>query len=86
MPPKRANLVLTTDIPNVEFYVLDRDSFDVETDSGNGGKILVVDLELVEDGRLSGSVETQHQNAHFAGTEELAQDGRERKGVAHLWY
>ena len=34
--PKRPNLVLSTDIPDIETCVLVRDGLDVEADSGNG--------------------------------------------------
>lgn len=46
--PKRTNLVLTTDIPDVEFRVLERYGLDVEADCGDRGYVLV-ELELVED-------------------------------------
>ena len=36
MSPKRPNLILSTDIPNIETCVLVRDGLDVEADSGNG--------------------------------------------------
>lgn len=36
VPPKRPNLILSADIPNVETCVLVRDGLDVEADSGNG--------------------------------------------------
>jgi hypothetical protein len=47
--PKRANLVLASDIPHVELGVLVCDCFDVEADGGDCCDILV-ELELVEDG------------------------------------
>ena len=37
MAPQRTDLILTTDIPNCERDVLVLDSFDVESDSRNGG-------------------------------------------------
>lgn len=36
MSPKRPNLILSADIPNVETCVLVRNGLDVEADSGNG--------------------------------------------------
>lgn len=36
MSPKRPNLILSTNIPNIETCVLVRDGLDVESDSGNG--------------------------------------------------
>lgn len=39
--PQRANLILTTDIPDIEFDVLVGDALDVEPDSGNSGDVLV---------------------------------------------
>ena len=47
MPPKRSNLVLTADIPNVEFDILVGDGFDVEAYCWNCGNTLV-ELEFVQ--------------------------------------
>lgn len=71
MPPQGTDLVLTTNIPNVELDVLVRDRLDVEADGGDGGDILA-ELQLVKDRRLSGSIETEHEKAHFLGSEDLA--------------
>ena len=46
--PQRADLVLASDIPDVEFCVLVSDCLDVEADGGDGRDVLV-ELELVED-------------------------------------
>jgi hypothetical protein len=46
--PQGTNLVLATDIPDVEFGVLVCDGLDVEADGGDRGDVLV-ELELVED-------------------------------------
>lgn len=48
MPPKRPNLVLPSDIPNIELDVFIGDGLDVEADSRDGGD-LGVELQLVED-------------------------------------
>lgn len=71
MPPQGSDLVLATDIPDVELDVLVCDGLDVEADGGNGGDVLA-ELELVEDGGFAGGVETQHQQAHLLGSEDLA--------------
>ena len=47
--PERTDLVLTTDIPDVEFGVLVCDCLDVETDGRDCCHVLV-QLEFVEDG------------------------------------
>lgn len=47
--PQRADLVLASDIPDVELGVLVCDGLDVEADGGDGCDVLV-ELELVEDG------------------------------------
>lgn len=47
MPPQWPDLVLSTDVPDIELYVLVRDGLDVEADGGDGGDVLVK-LELVE--------------------------------------
>ena len=49
MPPEWSNLILTPNIPSVEFDVLVCDSLDVEADGGDGGDVLVK-LEFVENG------------------------------------
>jgi len=64
MPPQRTDLVLTTDIPHGELDVLVLDSLDVETDGRDGGDDFT-ELELVENRGLSGSVKTDHENAHL---------------------
>jgi hypothetical protein len=47
MSPQRPDLVLTSDIPDVEFGVLVGDGFDVEADGRDGSHVLV-EFELVE--------------------------------------
>jgi hypothetical protein len=42
--PQRADLVLSTNIPDVEFDVLVGDALNVETDSRNGSDILIREL------------------------------------------
>lgn len=48
MPPERTDLVLSADVPDVEFDVLVGYGFDVEADGRNGGNILV-ELKFIED-------------------------------------
>lgn len=57
MSPQRTDLVLTADIPDVEFGVLVCDGLDVETDRGDRCHVLV-QLEFVEDGYLARRVST----------------------------
>jgi len=64
MPPERADLVLSSDIPHGELDVLVLDRLDVEADRRNGGDDFTK-LELVEDSCLSGSVQANHQDAHL---------------------
>lgn len=71
MSPQGPDLVLATDIPHVELDVLVGDGLDVEADGGNGGNVLA-ELQLVQDGGLAGSVETEHEQTHFLGPEDLA--------------
>lgn len=73
MSPQRTNLVLTADIPDVKLDILVRDRLDIEADSRNGGNILA-ELELVENSRLSSRIETEHEQAHLLGSEDLAHD------------
>lgn len=71
MSPQRSNLVLTTNVPYVKLDVLVRDSLDVEADGWNSSDVLA-QLELVQDSCLSGSVETEHEQAHLLRSEDLA--------------
>lgn len=71
MPPERTDLVLATDIPDVELDVLVGDGLDVEAHGGDGGDVLA-ELELVENGGLAGGVEAEHEQAHFLRSEDLA--------------
>lgn len=57
VPPQWTDLILTTNIPDVEFDILVRDSLDVEADGGDSSDVLA-QLELVEDGGLSGGIKT----------------------------
>jgi hypothetical protein len=47
--PQRSNLVLATNIPNIEFHVLVRNGLNVESDGRNSCYALV-QLQLVKDG------------------------------------
>lgn len=49
VPPQRTDLVLSSDVPDIELYVLVRHGLDVEADCGDCGHGLV-ELEFVEDG------------------------------------
>jgi hypothetical protein len=49
VPPERADLVLSADVPDIEFGVLVGYGFDVEADGGDGCYVLL-ELEVVEDG------------------------------------
>jgi len=72
MSPEWSNLVLSSDVPYVEFYVLVRHSFYIETDRWDGGDRLV-QLQFVENRRLSSGIETQHQQPHLFIAKNLAQ-------------
>ena len=64
MSPERANLILSTDVPHRERNVLVLHGLDVETDRRNRRHDLT-ELELVQDGRLTGGIETnlRHRRA-----------------------
>merc|ERR1712118_575181 len=61
--PERTNLVLATDVPDGEADVLVLNGLDVEADRGDRSHHLP-ELQLVEDRRLSSSVEANHEDAH----------------------
>lgn len=48
MTPERTNLVLTTDIPNIELDVLIGHALHVEADGGDCGDILVAEFQFVK--------------------------------------
>ena len=48
MSPQRSDLILTTDIPDVELDVLVDDRLDVEAHRRNGGDV-VIELQLIHD-------------------------------------
>lgn len=48
MSPEGSDLVLTTDVPDVELDILVGHALDVESDSRNGSHILVAKFEFVE--------------------------------------
>ena len=57
MPPQRSDLILSSHIPHGEADVLVFDGLHVEAD-GWDGRHHLAQLELVEDGGLTGGVET----------------------------
>lgn len=46
--PERADLVLTADIPHIEFDVLIGHALDVESDGGDRGHVLVAEFQFVK--------------------------------------
>lgn len=92
MPPQRANLVLPTDIPDIEFDVLVCDVLDVEPDCRNSSHVLV-ELQFVQDrysfrqkpltrgtgGKHTGlarRIQSQHEQSHLLRSEDLAHNLR----------
>merc|ERR1712083_897353 len=70
--PQRSDLVLASNIPHRERDVLVLDGLDVEANGRDGGNDLAK-LQLVEDGRLAGGIEANHEDAHILLAEELAE-------------
>ena len=64
MLPQGPELVLTTDVPDGELYVLVLQSLDVEADGGDGLDELVL-LQLEEDRGLARAIQTQGDNSHL---------------------
>ena len=79
--PEGAELILTSHIPHGELEVLVLDGLHVESDGGDGGDALA-ELQLVQDGGLTGGIETDHKDADLL----LAEEGLEErtKGLTHL--
>mmetsp|Transcript_6977 Transcript_6977/g.13780 ORF Transcript_6977/g.13780 Transcript_6977/m.13780 type:complete len:213 (+) Transcript_6977:154-792(+) len=64
MPPKRADFVLTSDVPDSEVDVLVFNRLDIEADGRDRCDDLT-ELQLVEDGGFSGCVQSHHENSHL---------------------
>ena len=62
VPPECPDLVLAADVPDRHVHVLVLELLDVETD-GRDGDDQLVEFQLVQDGRLAGGVEAEHQDA-----------------------
>lgn len=48
MSPQRSNLVLPTDVPDIEFHILVCHTLHVEADRGDGSDVLVGEFQFVE--------------------------------------
>ena len=64
MSPKRANLVLSPYVPDGEANILVFDSFDVESDSGNGCYNFS-QLKFIEDGGLFADKPTKEKRVEY---------------------
>jgi len=73
VPPEGTDLVLTSDIPHGEVDILVLHGLHVETDCGDGGHDLT-ELKLIQDGGLTGGVETDHKDPHILLAEEAAEE------------
>ena len=69
VPPERSDLILSSDIPNCHFYLLEFDCFDIETDSWYCGDELS-QFELIERSCLASAIQTEEKNSHFPFREE----------------
>ncbi|GMS94578.1 hypothetical protein PENTCL1PPCAC_16753, partial [Pristionchus entomophagus] len=74
--PEGSNPLLSSDVPNCEGDALELDLFHVETYGGNSSDQLS-QLQFVQDGCLSGAVESKHQNAHALICSEKAPEASE---------
>ena len=73
MDPKKLPLHRHLSYPNIKFDILVCDCLHVESHGGDGVDRLS-QLQLVQDGRLSGRVQPQHQDPHLLVAEHLRQD------------
>ena len=78
MAPKGADLVLTAHVPHGERDVLVVHGLHVETDGGDGGDDLT-ELQLIKNGGLTGSIETDHKDTHLLLGEQLGEELADRK-------
>lgn len=54
MSPQRSNLVLPTDVPDIEFHILVCHALHVEADRGDGSDVLVGEFQFVENCCIGG--------------------------------
>jgi hypothetical protein len=66
---KKKSTYLTADVPDGEANIFVLDSFDIEANGRNGCDNLA-ELELVQDGCLTGGVQADHQNSHLLLAEQ----------------
>jgi hypothetical protein len=71
MPPQRSDLVLSTNIPNIELDILICDSLDVKPYGRDCGDVLI-QLQFIQYRCLSSCIQPQHQQAHLFRSEDLA--------------
>mmetsp|Transcript_13 Transcript_13/g.41 ORF Transcript_13/g.41 Transcript_13/m.41 type:complete len:243 (-) Transcript_13:27-755(-) len=77
--PQLAELLLATDVPHMELDILVLDGVDVEADRRDG-LLHLVQLELLQDGRLAGGVEADHEDGGVLLREEAV---KPRQDVSH---
>jgi len=71
--PEGTDLILTSHIPHGEVDVLVLHSLHIETDCGNCCDDLT-ELQLVQNGSLTGGVKTYHKNPHILLAEKTAEN------------
>ena len=72
MSPEGPDLVLAPDVPHVELHILIGDGLHVEPDRGDGGDRLS-QLQLVQDGSLTGGIKSKHQYSHLLVAKDLCE-------------
>lgn len=80
--PEGAELILASDVPHGELKVLVLYRLNIKTNSGNGGDDLA-ELELEEDGGLTGGIEANHKDTNLLFTEEVLESGH---NISHGYF
>lgn len=82
MLPELSDFILSSDVPDCKLDLLKFNSFNVKSDGWDWWDNFT-QLEFIEDGCLTGSVETEHQGSELLLSEEISEDFSEVK--THLF-
>eukprot|EP00055_Hartaetosiga_balthica_P016349 m.102973 g.102973 ORF g.102973 m.102973 type:complete len:94 (-) comp9088_c1_seq1:343-624(-) len=82
MAPQWTDFILSSDIPNCEGNVFVFNSLNIKSNSRDGGHNLS-ELKLVEDGGLTGGIQTHHKDSHLPLAKKALK--QTSKYVSHLY-
>ena len=80
--PELSDFILSSNVPDCELDLLKLNCLDVKSDGWNWWNDLT-QLKFVEDGSLTGGIQTEHQGSEFLLSEEISENFSEVK--SHLF-